>query len=141
MSGNKHNTMAVNIPLAAAVPLDVIAGIKNDQTLPEIVLDAVFGSMRDEIIEAIRAIPYDIAPVRDASSTATPESKSPPGCGWINIKVQLLIDGSDLDRTAIPSVSQRLIFAGKQMSEEKWLEECGVQEGSVVYQVLALRGT
>lgn len=40
------------------------------------------------------------------------------------------------ERTETPRCLQRLIFAGKQMVEEKTLKECGIQEGDTVHLVL-----
>ena len=44
------------------------------------------------------------------------------------------------EKEGIPPVQQRLIFAGKQMADEKAAREYGVEGGSVLHLVLALRG-
>ena len=44
------------------------------------------------------------------------------------------------EKEGIPPVQQRLIFAGKQMADEKVAREYGVEGGSVLHLVLALRG-
>jgi ubiquitin-like protein Nedd8 len=44
------------------------------------------------------------------------------------------------EKEGIPPAQQRLIFAGKQMSEEKLATDYGVKGGSVLHLVLALRG-
>ncbi|KAH7730161.1 polyprotein [Aphelenchoides avenae] len=44
------------------------------------------------------------------------------------------------EKEGIPPPQQRLIFAGKQMSDEKTASEYKVVGGSVLHLVLALRG-
>ena len=44
------------------------------------------------------------------------------------------------EREGIPPAQQRLIFGGKQMNDEKCVSEYGVEGGSVLHMVLALRG-
>ncbi|KAI3633836.1 hypothetical protein MIR68_007231 [Amoeboaphelidium protococcarum] len=44
------------------------------------------------------------------------------------------------EKEAIPPQQQRLIFGGKQMSDDKTAKDYGVEGGSVLHLVLALRG-
>jgi ubiquitin-like protein Nedd8 len=44
------------------------------------------------------------------------------------------------EKEGIPPVQQRLIFGGKQMADDKAAREYGVEGGSVLHLVLALRG-
>lgn len=44
------------------------------------------------------------------------------------------------EREGIPPVQQRLIFAGKQMADDKTARDCNIEGGSVLHLVLALRG-
>ncbi|PWN92850.1 putative NEDD8 precursor-ubiquitin-like protein [Acaromyces ingoldii] len=44
------------------------------------------------------------------------------------------------EKEGIPPAQQRLIFGGKQMHDEKTAKEFGVEGGSVLHLVLALRG-
>ncbi|KAL6776986.1 UBQ2 [Auxenochlorella protothecoides x Auxenochlorella symbiontica] len=44
------------------------------------------------------------------------------------------------EREGIPPVQQRLIFAGKQMNDDKLAKEYNIEGGSVLHLVLALRG-
>ena len=44
------------------------------------------------------------------------------------------------EKEGIPPAQQRLIFGGKQMSDEKTAAEYNIEGGSVLHLVLALRG-
>ncbi|UZJ55455.1 hypothetical protein CBS101457_004775 [Exobasidium rhododendri] len=44
------------------------------------------------------------------------------------------------EKEGIPPSQQRLIFGGKQMHDEKFAKDFGVEGGSVLHLVLALRG-
>uniref|UniRef100_A0A915MQL6 Ubiquitin-like protein NEDD8 n=1 Tax=Meloidogyne javanica TaxID=6303 RepID=A0A915MQL6_MELJA len=44
------------------------------------------------------------------------------------------------EKEGIPPPQQRLIFAGKQLSDDKTAQECKIEGGSVLHLVLALRG-
>ncbi|KNC46004.1 NEDD8 protein [Thecamonas trahens ATCC 50062] len=44
------------------------------------------------------------------------------------------------EKEGIPPEQQRLIFSGKQMSSDSPLSEYGLEAGSVIHLVLALRG-
>ncbi|CEP14074.1 hypothetical protein [Parasitella parasitica] len=44
------------------------------------------------------------------------------------------------EKEGIPPPQQRLIFSGKQMADEKGAQEYGIEGGSVLHLVLALRG-
>ncbi|PWN25912.1 putative NEDD8 precursor-ubiquitin-like protein [Jaminaea rosea] len=44
------------------------------------------------------------------------------------------------EKEGIPPAQQRLIFGGKQMHDEKSVVDFGVEGGSVLHLVLALRG-
>ncbi|EPQ30579.1 uncharacterized protein PFL1_02103 [Pseudozyma flocculosa PF-1] len=44
------------------------------------------------------------------------------------------------EKEGIPPAQQRLIFGGKQMHDEKTAKDFGVEGGSVLHLVLALRG-
>ena len=44
------------------------------------------------------------------------------------------------EKEGIPPVQQRLIFGGKQMSDDKTAEEYGLEGGATLHLVLALRG-
>ncbi|CAO4382581.1 unnamed protein product [Caenorhabditis nigoni] len=64
-------------------------------------------------------------------------------------EIELDIDSSDKiervkekieENEGIPPPQQRLIFAGKQMNDDKTCEDYKVKGGSVLHLVLALRG-
>ncbi|CEH13556.1 Ubiquitin-like protein [Ceraceosorus bombacis] len=64
-------------------------------------------------------------------------------------EIELDIDSSDRvsrikerveEKEGIPPAQQRLIFGGKQMHDDKTAREFGVEGGSVLHLVLALRG-
>jgi len=44
------------------------------------------------------------------------------------------------EQSGVPPPQQRLIFSGRQMSDEKTIRDYGVNAGSVLHLVLALRG-
>lgn len=44
------------------------------------------------------------------------------------------------EKEGIPPPQQRLIFGGKQMNDEKTAQDFGIEGGSVLHLVLALRG-
>ncbi|CAO1626645.1 unnamed protein product [Sympodiomycopsis kandeliae] len=44
------------------------------------------------------------------------------------------------EKEGIPPAQQRLIFGGKQMHDEKGVADFGLEGGSVLHLVLALRG-
>mmetsp|Transcript_83 Transcript_83/g.238 ORF Transcript_83/g.238 Transcript_83/m.238 type:complete len:80 (-) Transcript_83:24-263(-) len=44
------------------------------------------------------------------------------------------------EREGIPPPQQRLIFGGKQMQDDKTVREYGIDAGTVLHLVLALRG-
>jgi len=44
------------------------------------------------------------------------------------------------EKEGIPPMQQRLIFHGKQMADDKTAEEYGLEGGSTLHLVLALRG-
>ncbi|KAI9598413.1 neddylin [Syncephalis fuscata] len=44
------------------------------------------------------------------------------------------------EKEGIPPIQQRLIYGGKQMSDEKTLDDYKITGGSVLHLVLALRG-
>jgi hypothetical protein len=44
------------------------------------------------------------------------------------------------EKEGIPPAQQRLIYAGKQMTDDKTAADFGMEGGSVVHLVLALRG-
>ncbi|CAF1083522.1 unnamed protein product [Adineta ricciae] len=64
-------------------------------------------------------------------------------------EIEVDIDGTDKierikerveEKEGIPPSQQRLIFGGKQMTDDKTVNEYNVNPGSVLHLVLALRG-
>jgi len=64
-------------------------------------------------------------------------------------EIEVAIESTDLvgrikerleELEGIPPAQQRLIFGGKQMADEKAVSEYGVEGGSTIHLVLALRG-
>ncbi|CAF1118274.1 unnamed protein product [Rotaria sp. Silwood1] len=64
-------------------------------------------------------------------------------------EIEVDIDGTDKierikerveEKEGIPPQQQRLIFGGKQMTDDKTVSEYNVNAGSVLHLVLALRG-
>jgi len=43
------------------------------------------------------------------------------------------------EQSGVPPAQQRLIFAGRQVSDEKTVHECNIIAGAVLHLVLALR--
>ncbi|ESW98486.1 hypothetical protein HPODL_05246 [Ogataea parapolymorpha DL-1] len=63
----------------------------------------------------------------------------------IRIDVDLHDKVSDLKETievkeGIPPHQQKFLFSGKQLDDDKTLEECGISAGSDLHLVLSLRG-
>lgn len=56
-----------------------------------------------------------------------------------NIKIERIKEQIEV-KEGIPPFQQRLIFSGKQMSDEKTATDYKIQCGSVLHLVLALRG-
>ena len=56
-----------------------------------------------------------------------------------NTKVEVIKERVE-EKEGIPPTQQRLIFSGKQMSDEKTATDYKIQAGSVIHLVLALRG-
>ncbi|CAB4401193.1 ubiquitin [Rhizophagus irregularis] len=64
-------------------------------------------------------------------------------------EIEIDIEGSDTvakikerveEKEGIPPAQQRLIYAGKQLTDEKTAEDSGILAGEVLHLVLALRG-
>jgi len=85
------------------------------------------------------------------------EQQTPSASGTMNIKVKTLtgkeieidIEADDTiarikerveEKEGIPPPQQRLIFGGKQMTDDKKASEYNIEGGSVLHLVLALRG-
>ncbi|KAJ9164475.1 hypothetical protein P3X46_024049 [Hevea brasiliensis] len=51
---------------------------------------------------------------------------------WIKERVE--------EKEGIPPVQQRLIYAGKQLGDDKTARDCNIEGGSVLHLVLALKG-
>ena len=56
-----------------------------------------------------------------------------------NIKIERIKEQIE-EKEGVPPLQQRLIFSGKQMSDEKTATDYKIQAGSVIHLVLALRG-
>lgn len=54
-------------------------------------------------------------------------------------KIYIVIERVE-EKEGIPPAQQRLIFSGKQLNDEKKVQEYKIQAGSVLHLVLALRG-
>ncbi|RKP12313.1 ubiquitin-like protein modifier Ned8 [Piptocephalis cylindrospora] len=44
------------------------------------------------------------------------------------------------EKEGIPPAQQRLIYGGKQLADDRVAEACGIEGGTVLHLVLALRG-
>ena len=56
-----------------------------------------------------------------------------------NIKIERIKEQIE-EKEGVPPLQQRLIFSGKQMSDEKTANDYKIQCGSVLHLVFALRG-
>ncbi|KAK0667602.1 ubiquitin-related domain-containing protein [Cercophora samala] len=64
-------------------------------------------------------------------------------------EIELNVEGADKvskikelveEKEGIPPVQQRLIFGGKQMTDDKTADDYGLEGGATLHLVLALRG-
>ena len=148
MADMQHGTMVVNIPITVAIPLEVIARIKNEECHPAAALNWVLTDVVNDITSAVKAIPYDIIPTRERANTPSTISLSPtltpPPDEIMTLNIIGVTTGRGFDlsvrkiysvakvkerieeHNGISPAQQRLIWRGKQMNDEKTLGEVSV---------------